>query len=51
MFKVFKQNVKLWKKDTKESMDKDVYRFGPGVDALVKSYKALYNQIKSTGEI
>ena len=38
---------RLWKTGTQESMDKDVYRFGPGVDALAESYKALYDQIKS----
>jgi len=39
---------RLWKKDTKESLDKDVYRFGPGASALAESYKALYDQIKNS---
>ena len=43
-------SCRLWKKGTNESMDKDVYRFGSGVDALAESYKVLYDQIKITGE-
>ena len=42
---------RLWKTGTQESMDKDVYRFGPGTSALAESYKVLYDKIKNTEEL
>lgn len=37
-------SCRLWKKG--ESMDKDVYRYGLGADALAEAYKELYDSIK-----